>query len=125
MTAKKNIVAKKNITKKSAVKKTPTRKKRNDTLTLPSEYHSMSDYIQTHKTELTESVLDRIKYALKHKLETVEVFTFDNSDYVVTLRGEDFYDNVLNIIDYYLKHEKYELCDGAYKLKNQLEKKYG
>jgi hypothetical protein len=113
-----NQTSKKHNPKKSASKQ------KNEVLILPSDYSTLNSYIATHKTELTEATLRRIKYALRTKKESVPLFKFKDSKYIVTLRSEDFYENVLSIIEYYLEEEKYELCDNAYKIKKQIEKKY-
>jgi hypothetical protein len=82
-------------------------------VTLPVQTDAMDGYIRTHKTELTEIVLKRIQYALKNKLNAVKVFKFTDSQFIVTIRDEDYYENVNNIIDYYMDYEKYELCKNA------------
>jgi hypothetical protein len=91
---------------------------------LPSEYDLLDDYLQTHKTELTQMTLNRIEYAMKNELDSIELFKFSDSDFVVTLKEDDFYDNVKNICNFYMESEKYELCSYAFKIKNNVEKKY-
>jgi hypothetical protein len=125
MTAKKKPVAKKTAVKKTAKKKPAVKKRRNEAMTLPTNLPTLDDYIATHKTELTETVLRRIQYAMKNKMVMVQLFKFTDSNFIVTLRDEDFHENVSSIIDYYLESEKYELCENAFKIKKQVEKRYG
>lgn len=115
---------KKTARKKAPKKSTTVKKVSKDTsMTLPAEFSTMESYISTHKTELMHTILKRMEYALKQDLDRVEVFKFTKSPFVVTLKEEDFSENLENIIEYYMTNEKYEHCADAFKLKKLLENK--
>jgi len=89
---------------------------------LPSNFSQMESYIKLHKADLTEKVLDCIDYAIKKKLKLVEVFKFENSEFLITLTSDKFEENITNVYDYYIKEEKYELCPRVIELKKKLQK---
>jgi hypothetical protein len=70
-----------------------------------------------------EQVIDSIEYALENKLDSVEVFVFNGSDFIVTLNQECFLENVENIYKFYVKGEKYELCNRVKRINLRLLKK--
>jgi len=107
---------------KNSAKKSPTTKRKKKVLDLPIEFGTMDSYIGTHKTELMNAVVDRVQYALRNELEVVEIFKFTDTNYTVTLKSVDFYDNISNICDHFLESEQYEYCNQAFKIKQQLEK---
>ena len=88
---------------------------------LPSDFNEMERFIEVNKTLMTEQVLSSIEYALDKKLTIIEVFSFKNSDFVVTLPFEQFKDNLLNVYNYYIQIEKYELCSRIKKIETKLD----
>ena len=70
---------------------------------LPKEDSTLNQYIQTHKTEIQNHILDCIEYALKNELESVEVFRFQDSPYTVNIPQDDFEDNVEFIFENFMK----------------------
>jgi hypothetical protein len=94
---------------------------------LPSNFTEMERYIETHKVQMTEQVVSSIEYALSKNLSFVEVFSFKNSDFVITIPRESFIENLENVFKYYIDTEKYELCARVKllddKLKNIITKK--
>ena len=68
-----------------------------------------------------ENVVSSVRYALVNNLASVEVFKFENSDFIVILEYSTFKDNINNIYDFYISEELYELCDRVNKLKKLLE----
>lgn len=90
-------------------------------LTLPSDYDEMNNFIVKNKIKLMENVVSSVRYALVNNLASVEVFKFENSDFIVILEYSTFKDNINNIYDFYISEELYELCDRVNKLKKLLE----
>lgn len=91
------------------------------TLTLPSDYDEMESFILQNKVKLTEQIVLSVQYALDNNVSSIEVFNFKNSDFIVILERSSFEENLNNILDFYIKTEKYEFCEKLIKLKNQLE----
>lgn len=90
-------------------------------LILPSDYDEMNNFIVKNKIKLMENVVSSVRYALVNNLASVEVFKFENSDFIVILEYSTFKDNINNIYDFYISEELYELCDRVNKLKKLLE----
>ena len=88
---------------------------------LPSEFSEMERFIEVNKTLMTEQVISSIEYALNKNLNVVEVFSFKDSDFVVTLPFEQFKDNLLHVYNYYIQMEKYELCTRIKKIETKLD----
>lgn len=93
----------------------------NDVLMLPSDNSEMEKFIQKNKTYLTEQALTSIEFAVSNNLPYVEVFKFNNSDFVITIPATDFLLNVDHIYNWYLESENYELCPRAVKLQAVLK----
>ena len=89
---------------------------------LPSDNKKLTLYIKSNKISLMERVVDCVEFAIKHNLDFVEVFKFDNSDFIVTLKYEEFYENIQHIYNYYLETENYETCTRANKILTELKK---
>lgn len=88
---------------------------------LPSEFNEMERFIEVNKILMTEQVISSIEYALDENLNIVEVFSFKDSDFVVTLPFEQFKDNLLHVYNYYIQLEKYELCSRIKKIETKLD----
>ena len=88
---------------------------------LPSEFNEMERFIEVNKTLMTEQVITSIEYALDKNLNIVEVFSFKDSDFVVTLPFEQFKDNLIHVYNYYIQMEKYELCARIKKIEIKLD----
>ena len=89
---------------------------------LPSNFDEMERFIDSHKIEMTEQVVSSIEYALNKKLSFVEVFSFKNSDFVITIPIESFRENLKNVFNYYIDSENYELCVRIKSIETLLEK---
>jgi hypothetical protein len=103
--------------RKKVIDKTDT----NDVLMLPSDNEEMANFIQKNKTYLTEQALSSIQFAIDNKLPFIEVFKFNNSDFVITIAEKDFLVNVNHIYNLYLESEHYELCPRVVKLQTVLK----
>jgi hypothetical protein len=95
--------------------------KENEVMILPKDNINLERFIKENKTSLTEQTLSSIEFAIENNLQTVQVFRFDNSDFVITLSEKQFLENVNHIYDTYLESENYELCSRVVKLKNVLK----
>ncbi len=95
--------------------------KYNEVFELPSDNTELAKFIQRHKTDLTEQALTSIEYAVSNKLPYVEVFKFNNSDFVITISENDYLLNVDHIYKFYLESENYELCSRVVKLQSLLK----
>jgi hypothetical protein len=80
---------------------------------LPSDNDDMRKFIKKFKIDMMETVVHKIKFAIDHNLELIEVFQFKDSKFVVTISNTEFIQNLNNIIDFYKKNEIYELCNKA------------
>jgi len=87
---------------------------------LPADFIEMKNFIENNKVQMTERVVSSIEYALEKKLSFVEVFSFKNSDFVITLPLENFKENLENVYNYYIQTEKYELCSRVKRVETKL-----
>ena len=90
-------------------------------MTLPSDYSEMESYIQKNKVKLMQQIVLSVQHALDNNYPSIEVFTFQRSDFIVILNRSNFKDNIDNIYEYYIATEQYEYCDRLVKLKKQIE----
>ncbi len=103
------------------VKKVTKEVIKNNVLSLPSDNTEMEKFIIKNKTYLTEQALSSIEFGIKYNLPFVEVFKFNDSDFVITVNKEDFLLNVDHIYNFYLETENYELCPRVVKLQTVLK----
>lgn len=92
-----------------------------NSLTLPDNYDVMEKFIINNKVKLMEQVISSIYFAIKNDLSNIEVFNFNNSDFIVTLEYQSFKDNIEHIYKFYLDAELYEYCNRVNQLKKLLE----
>lgn len=90
-------------------------------MTLPADNIELEKYILNNKILLTEKALSSIEYGIKNNLPFIEVFDFENSDYVITILSKDFLLNINHIYNFYLESENYELCPRIVKLLSMLK----
>ncbi len=88
---------------------------------LPSNFDEMERFIDSHRIEMTEQVVSSIEHALDKNLSFVEVFSFKNSDFIITIPLKSFKENLKNVFDYYIDSENYELCNRVKTIETQLE----
>lgn len=87
---------------------------------LPSDLNEMEGFVQKNKTNLTEHVITAIEYAVDNSMETIQVFSFKDSDFLISISKDRFLQNVDNIYEEYLHLEKYELCGRITQLKAKM-----
>lgn len=88
--------------------------------TLPSNFNEMNKFIEVNKIQMMEHIVSSIEYAIDKKLSFVEIFSFKNSDFVVTLPKTQFKENLENVYSYYIEKEQYELCVRVKSVENKL-----
>ncbi len=89
---------------------------------LPSNDTYLKAFVKRHKINLMNQVVSSIQYAIKHKLDLIEVFQFKDSDFVITISKKDFSENLENIFSFYIKNELYEKCKNLKELQDKLKK---
>jgi len=117
------------LNKKRKINKSKTSKQKSSpviiteppTLCLPNNNDILKAYINKNKTKLTEHVVNSIECAVTNKLGVIEIFTFKDSNFVITVPQKEFLPNIDNIYQYYITSEKYELCPRIVKLQNALK----
>jgi hypothetical protein len=93
-------------------------------LVLPSDFFEMEKLIKSNKIKLMDQIVSSIGYAINNNLQAVEVFNFEESDYIVVLDHTSFEENLENIYDFYISQELYENCSKILSLKQKLNKKH-
>jgi len=91
-------------------------------LVLPSDYDEMEKFIISNKVKLTEHIITSVHFAVVNNLQTIQLFSFDRSDFIVVLEYSSFKDNIENIYNFYLEKELYEFCKRVSQLKKLLDK---
>lgn len=89
-------------------------------MVLPSDNKIMEAYIKKNKIRLTEKALSSIEYAINNKLPFIEVFSFNNSSFIIAIAEKDYLLNVDHIYNVYLESENYELCPRVVRLQTLL-----
>lgn len=90
-------------------------------LVLPSDYDEMEKFIVNNKVKLTEHIVTSIYFAVVNNLSSIELFSFNKSDFIVVLEHSSFKDNIENIYNFYLEKELYEFCKRVSQLKKLLD----
>jgi len=107
------------------MKKTPNKKsynKKHKIVELPSGNDEMEKYIDDHRKEINESMVDSIDYAIQKRLSAVEIFKFKNSNFIVVVNRKDFKENLENIFDFSLSNEHFEICGKVKMVMEKMEK---
>jgi len=89
-------------------------------LKLPKKDEELKKFILNNKLSLLEHVLNSVEYSVSKDLDVVEVFSFSQTDFIVTLSRENFKENIEALYNVFLKLEKYELCGRIKKLNLKL-----
>lgn len=92
-----------------------------DSYILPSSNEEMIEFVNKFKVDMMENVIQKIKFAVDNKLPMIEVFTFSNSPFVVTISEKEFENNLENIENYYKENEIYELLPSVQQLRQLLK----
>lgn len=98
-------------------------RKRFRPITIPSEFNLMNQFLESKKLECTEHVVASIEYAHNRKMDHIQLFEFENTDYVISLNSSTFNENLDNIYDYYIDSEQYEYCNRLLEVKKLINTK--
>ncbi len=93
-------------------------------MVLPSNDERLELYIKTHRLVLFENIIDSISHCVENNLSVVEIFKFENSDFVVTLESKNFPCNIEQIYEYCIENEHFEICSKIKKVNLKLKNKY-
>jgi len=99
----------------------PSESKIEKSYTLPSDFKLLESFIKKNKVELMEHTLTAIERSIENKFQVIELFHFENTDYVITLSQKEFLENIENIFQFYLQTEQYELCTRLKKIESLLK----
>ncbi len=89
---------------------------------VPSKNDEMKAFVNKFKVDMMERVVNSIKFAMDNKMDMVEIFTFKDSPFVVTMSDKEFKCNLEHIAKFYKEHEFYELFPRVEKLCEIVEK---
>ena len=91
-------------------------------LKLPSDFNEMESFIISNKSMLTEHVIDCIEYAVKNKLNSINIFNFNTrGGFYISLKYETFLENIKMIYQFYISEELYENCERIVDLQNKIK----
>lgn len=93
-----------------------------DVLKLPSDFEEMDAYILCNSHVLFNQIIKSIKFAINNNIKMIDVFCFEDSNFLITLDESEFIKNVDHIYDTYIKLEYYELCQEVVELQKKLKK---
>jgi hypothetical protein len=88
---------------------------------LPKTFSEMDSYIKTNKIELVQTVVDAIETSINNGLNSVEIFTFEKSGFVVVISRSEFNENLNNALVILKKNADY--CTKINRLLDILNKK--
>ena len=91
---------------------------------LPSDEIQLRKFIKNNKILLMEKIVTSIEFALSKNLPIIDIFTFENTSFVITLLSVNFKENIDNIYKFYIDHEHYELCNRISGISKKLEIKH-
>lgn len=100
-------------------------KESNEATRIQITYGSTEDLKKLHTSDkfisyIQEEVLSKIKYAIKNKLDKIEIFNILNMALIIELKRENFEEILKNINNTYLKVEDFEACHEISKLISKL-----
>jgi hypothetical protein len=89
---------------------------------LPTGSLAMEHYLNKYRRDINDTLIDSFDYAIKKRFNGIELFCFENSNYIIIVNDKDFRDNIQNIFDYSLKNEDYDICTRAKKVMELLDR---
>lgn len=105
--------------KPTITKRKNSRKKLPKIFELPSDNVELDNFIICNKFILTEHVVDCLEYALNNKEDFIQIFSFKDTKYLVTVKSDEYILNLKNIYDQYISTENYESCGRICNILNQ------
>ena len=100
------------------------KKSKNDikVLELPNNNIDMESYVLNNKVKIYDSIVSNIETAINKRWGAVEVFRFQETNFVVVINRKDFKENLQNAFDFSLENEHFEICAKAKKIIDKLDK---
>jgi hypothetical protein len=102
--------------------KTKSIKEKITVLELPKSNDDMEYYVLKNKTKIYDSIVTNIETAINKRWSAVEIFKFQETNFVVVINRRDFKENLQNAFDFSLENEHFEICAKAKKVIDKLEK---
>lgn len=90
---------------------------------LPSDYVQLRDFVFKNKELLMGEVVNSIEKAMNNNALFVEVFSFKNSEFIITILEKDFGQNLEHLYKHYIATEQYEMCPKIVQLQKRLNSK--
>lgn len=94
------------------------------TFCLPSEFKYLDNYISENRETLLSHIVTSIKYAVENDLDFIDIFSFKDSNFSISIEFDEFATNIDHIYNIYIKEELYELCQEVVDLQKLLKHKY-
>jgi hypothetical protein len=91
-------------------------------LELPKNNTDMEEFVLKNKQTIYKSIVTNIETAINKRWGAVEVFSFEESNFVVVINRKDFKENLQNVFDSSLEDEHFEICAKAKKVIDKLDK---
>jgi hypothetical protein len=91
-------------------------------LELPKDNTDMEEFVLKNKQIMYDSIVKNIETAVNKRWGAVEVFSFEESNFVVVINRKDFKENLQNAFEFSLENEHFEICAKAKKIIDKLEK---
>jgi hypothetical protein len=91
-------------------------------LELPKNNIDMEEFVLKNKQIIYDSIVTNIESAVNKRWGAVEVFSFEESNFVVVINRKDFKENLQNAFDSSLENEHFEICAKAKKVIDKLDK---
>jgi hypothetical protein len=82
----------------------------------------MENYVLKNKTKIYHYIVSNIETAINKRWSAVEIFKFEETNFVVIINRRDFKENLQNAFDFSLENEHFEICAKAKKVLDKLEK---
>ena len=82
----------------------------------------MEEFVLKNKQIIYDSIVTNIESAVNKRWGAVEVFSFEESNFVVVINRKDFKENLQNAFDSSLENEHFEICAKAKKVIDKLDK---
>jgi len=89
---------------------------------LPKRDDEMENYVLKNKTKIYHYIVSNIETAINKRWSAVEIFKFEETNFVVIINRRDFKENLQNAFDFSLENEHFEICAKAKKVLDKLEK---
>jgi len=94
-----------------------------DSYVLPKENSFLEKFIIKNKEKLLIQVIDCIENAVLKNKEYITIFTFEDSKFFVSVKKEDYLENIRNVFLYFYTNKNPEICTRISRIEDKLIKK--